>query len=89
MTNFTKKARADAEKAIGNSKIKIGTRGRTQFGGTMSNQDRLSITRSGVKDLLSGTRKSNRIKQGLPAIRRPPAAETRLASAKKKKRGAK
>lgn len=87
--NVTDKDKAEAEESIGNTRIKVATKGHGTFGPVLdkiSNKDRLAMTRQGVKEVLSGRRKANRIKQGLPAIRRPPAAKTKLASAKKRKK---
>ncbi len=86
MTVFTDKEKAESEKSIGNARIKVATRGHGTFPfDKISNKDRLAMTRQGVKEVLSGTRKSNRIKQGLPAIQRPPS-RTKLAAAKKRKK---
>ncbi len=100
MTNFTRKARADSQIAIGKSKIAIANRGREgPLDFRSSNKDRLSMTRSGVNNLVGGTIEKNRAAKGLsklkprterqvakkrlPAISRPP--DKKLASAKKKR----
>lgn len=77
MTNFTRKSQALSEVAIGKGKIGTSNKGRNQFGFRLSNEARLDLARSGLKDFVSGTIKVNRIKKGLPLLKRPPAAKKR------------
>ncbi len=62
MTVFTKKEKAKSKVAIGNTRIKVATRGRGTLGDKISNKDRLKMTRGGVKLKLEGTRELNKIK---------------------------
>ena len=62
MTNFTRKARAESEVSIGKAKLAVAKDKRGTLRDTMSNKEVLDLTRSGVKDLLSGTMKVNKIK---------------------------
>lgn len=63
MTNFTRKDKAEALMSIGNTRIKVATKGRGTLGGKISNKDRLAMTRKGVQELLKGTRDANRLKK--------------------------
>lgn len=63
MTNFTKKQQAEAKRNVGRGKIDVGrSKGRGAIG-NLSNQEKLAITRSGVKDLMEGTMELNRLKK--------------------------
>ena len=77
MTNFTKRQQAEAEINVGKGKLATARHGRGAMGFKMSNKARLDLTKSGTKDLLSGTIASNR----LP---RPPAKKKRVQVARKK-----
>lgn len=63
MTNFTKKAQATAKVAIGKGQIAVSRKGRSQFGGTLSNEARLDLARMGTKALMQGTVDTNRLKR--------------------------
>lgn len=63
MTVFTKAEKAASEKSIGNARIKVATRGRGTLGDKIANKDRLAMTRQGVKELLAGTIKLNKIRK--------------------------
>ena len=52
---------ARSEESIGRAKIEIANKGRTQFGGTFSNEERIDLAKSGTKDFLPGMQKLNRI----------------------------
>ena len=54
---------ARAKQRVGRGKIDVGrAKGRTAIG-SLSNQEKLAITRSGVRDLMEGTMELNRLKK--------------------------